>query len=257
LRFVLARQLFGDLKRRRLDVAASDFGLWLAIKSGRTADPNDTFDLLMTISEAAGVSSTFNFITRWTNPVYDMNYVFDSPTTRALLTRIAARGHTIGLHGSYNAHRSARQLSHELHALQRVCGATGIQQEEWSSRQHYLRWRTPNSFQNCEDVGLSYDSTLGHADAVGFRCGTSHEFPAFNLATAKELRLRERPLIAMDCTVMDADFHNLGAGAAAFDCLKSLKDTCRHYGGDFTLLWHNNRVVKPAEIALYKAIVAA
>jgi hypothetical protein len=257
LRFFLARQIAGNLKRRRLDRAASDLRLWLAIKSGRAADPHDTFDLLMTVSESAGVSSTFNFITRWTNPVYDMNYVFDRPATRALLKRIAARGHTIGLHASYNAHRSAAQLARELRALKRVCDATGVQQERWGGRQHYLRWRTPDSFQNCEDAGLDYDSTLGHADAVGFRCGTCHEFPAFNLETAKELQLRERPLIAMDCTVMDAGFQNLGAGSEAFDCFTSLKDTCRHYEGAFTLLWHNNRVVVPSERALYQSIVAA
>jgi hypothetical protein len=257
LRFVLARQIASDLKRRRFDRAISDLRLWLAIKSGRAADPHDTFDLLMTISESAGVSSTFNFITCWTNPVYDMNYIFDRPATRALLTRIAKRDHTIGLHASYNAHRSAAQLGRELRALKRICHATGVQQERWGGRQHYLRWRTPDSFQHCDDAELDYDSTLGHADAVGFRCGTCHEFPAFNLKTAKELRLRERPLIAMDCTVMDAGFQNLGTGAEAFDCFKSLKDTCRHYEGEFTLLWHNNRVVDPAEIALYRSIVAA
>lgn len=257
LRFSLARATAGDLRRRRLDRALSDLGLWLAVKSGRAADPYDTFDLLMKISEAAGVSSTFYFITRWTHPAYDMSYVFDRRATRSLLQGIAARGHSIGLHASYNAHRSPAQIAKELRALKRACGAVGVRQERWGSRQHYLRWRTPGSFQNCEDGGLDYDSTLGHADAVGFRCGTCHEFPTFNLSTAKELRLRERPLIAMDCTVMDPDFQNLGTSATAFDCLKSLKDTCRHYQGEFTILWHNNRLVDPAEAALYRAVVTA
>lgn len=257
LRFFPARSIAGNLRRRRLDQALSDLELWLAIKNGEAADPYDTFDLIMELSEAAGVRSTFYFITRWTNPVYDMSYAFDRSSTRALLKRIAARGHAIGLHASYNAHRKSTQIAKELRALKRVCGAVGVRQAQWGGRHHYLRWRTPDSFQNCQDAGLDYDSTLGHADAVGFRCGTCHEFPTFNLRTGKELRLRERPLIAMDCTVMDPDFQNLGTSTTAFDCLKSLKDTCRHYQGEFTILWHNNRLADPAEAALYRAVVAA
>jgi hypothetical protein len=257
LRFFLPRALAGDVKHRRLDLAAADIKLWLAIKSGQAADPYDTFDRIMDISEAAGVASAFYFITKWSNPTYDMSYVFDRRRTRALLKRISERGHEIGLHASYNAYLNRSRIAKEFGALKRVCGAVGVTQEQWGGRQHYLRWRTPDTFQHCDDAGLDYDTTLGHADAVGFRCGTCHEFPAFNLKTGQMLRLRERPLIAMDCTVIDPDFQNLGATSAAFDCFKALKDTCRHYDGEFTLLWHNSRLVDPGEASLYCAVVNA
>ncbi len=167
--------------------------------------------------------------------------------------------HTTGhdLHSSYDSYANGRQIAKEFAVLKRVCSDTGISQNRWGARQHFLRWRTPDTFQHLENAGLDFDSTLGYADAAGFRCGTCHEFQVFNLKTRRTLRLRERPLIAMDCSVMDAEYQNLGASTAAFDYLKALKDICRHYDGEFTLLWHNTRLSEPADASLYRAIVAS
>jgi hypothetical protein len=257
LRLSLPRLLAGDLKHRRFERMTSDAKLWLSIKAGRAADPYDTFERIMDASEAAGSVSTFNFITKWSHLLYDPAYVFDCSQTRALLKRISARGHQIGLHSSYDSYANGGQIAREFALLKQVCSDAGISQVRWGARQHFLRWRTPETFQHLENAGLDFDSTLGYADAAGFRCGTCHEFQVFNLRTRRTLRLRERPLIAMDCSVMDAEYQNLGASIAAFDYLKALKDTCRRYEGEFTLLWHNTRLWEPADASLYHAIVAS
>ena len=56
---------------------------------------------------------------------------------------------------------------------------------------------------------------------------------------------------------MDASYQNLGATTAALDRFKALKDVCRYYDGEFTLLWHNNRLVDQREIVLYSTLIAA
>ena len=257
LRLVLPRLLAGNLKRLRFKRMNSDVKLWLSIKAGRATDPCDTFERIMDMSEAVGSVSTFNFITKWSHPLYDPAYFFKGSKTRALLKRISARGHQIGLHASYGSFDNGEQIAREFATLKRVCGDAGISQDRWGARQHFLRWRTPDTFQHLEDAGLDYDSTLGYADAAGFRCGTCHNFRVFNLRTRRTLRLREQPLIAMDCSVMDAEYQNLGAGAAAFEYLKALKEVCRRYDGEFTLLWHNTRLSEPADESLYRAIVAS
>jgi peptidoglycan/xylan/chitin deacetylase (PgdA/CDA1 family) len=257
LRYSLIRAVAGNLKRRKLVPAAESFIRGLSIKAGQRADPYDTFQAIMDLSESIGVSSAFYFITQWTHPIHDFGYVFDRPGTRALLRSISTRGHEIGLHGSYNSYADGEQLAREFATLKRVCSAAGVRQERWGGRQHFLRWRTPDTFQNWQDAGLDYDSTLGYADAAGFRCGTCHQFPAFNVETGQTLRVIERPLIAMEGTVMDASYQNLGATTAALDRFKALKDVCRYYDGEFTLLWHNNRLVDQREIVLYSTLIAA
>jgi peptidoglycan/xylan/chitin deacetylase (PgdA/CDA1 family) len=257
LHFVLPRLLAGDLKHRRFKSMSSNVKLWLSIKAGRAADPCDTFERIMDVSDAAGAVSTFNFITKWSHPLYDPAYFFKSSKSRALLKRISARGHQIGLHASYGSYDNGGQIAREFATLKRVCGDAGISQNRWGARQHFLRWRTPDTFQHLENAGLDYDSTLGYADAAGFRCGTCHDFLVFNVRTRRTLRLRERPLIAMDASVMNAEYQNLGASTAAFDYLKALKDICRRYDGEFTLLWHNTRLSDSADERLYRAIVAS
>jgi hypothetical protein len=252
------RLVAGNLIRRRDPGQAwADLAGWARIRLGGAADPYDTFDQIMDVSEAAGQTSAFYFITDWTCPTYDRGYRFDSPPVRALLRRIAARGHEIGLHTSYGTFLDAGQTRREFEILLRVCDEEGIRQDRWGGRQHYLRWRTPVTFQNWDDAGLAYDSTLSFADAAGFRCGTCHEFPVFNVLTGRALALRERPLVSMECSVLDPRYQGLGAGPAALAEMKRLKDLCRHYRGDFTLLWHNNRLAGPAEAALFRDVVAA
>ena len=68
---------------------------------------------------------------------------------------------------------------------------------------HYLRWRHPTTMMALESAGMSYDSSLGYADYAGFRCGTCFEYPGFNPVSQQALCLRIRPLIAMECSVMD------------------------------------------------------
>jgi len=257
LRHSLSRAVAGNLKRGNFDLAMASLVRSISIKAGRSADPYDTFDVIMDLSESAGAASAFNFITQWTHPIHDFGYVFDRPHTHTLLRSISARGHEIGLHGSYNSYANGAQLAREFTTLKRVCSAAGVRQERWGGRQHFLRWRTPETFQNWQDAGFDYDSTLGYADAAGFRCGTCHQFPAFNIKTGQTLRVIERPLVAMEGTVMGPGYQNLGATEAAFAHFKALKDICRYYDGEFTLLWHNNRLVEQPEVDLYRALIAA
>lgn len=103
---------------------------------------------------------------------------------------------------------------------------------------------------------MDYDSTLGYADHPGFRCGTCFEYPAFDPVSGMILKLRLRPLIAMECTVMATRYMGLGTGDAAFRKFKQLKDACNAVGGCFTLLWHNTELEMLPERRLYQAVIS-
>ena len=231
----------------------------IQIKLGRTElDPLNNFDMIMKLSEKNSIQSEFYFIPDTTNLPIDGNYDIKHPFMRKIINKIVARRHRVGFHPSYLTYKNADKTKKEFLALKSVCSDEGIKQETWGGRQHYLRWCTPVTFQNWNDAGLDYDSTLGFADYAGFRCGVCYEFPVFNLVTRERLRLIERPLIVMECTVLDARYMGLGIeNGDAFDFVSGLVKKCKLYGGDFTLLWHNNRMVVPCEINLYTEILKA
>jgi len=104
----------------------------------------------------------------------------------------------------------------------------------------------PATWQSWNDAGLAYDSTLGFPEHVGFRCGVCREFPAFNVTTREQLRLRERPLVVMDETLFG---YMALEWRPALEKILKLRDTCRRLEGDFTLLWHNSSLTSRREKA--------
>jgi len=213
-------------------------------------DPCNTFDFIMDMSERYGLKSTFFFKAGSSNPLYDNDYSLGDPWIQTLMQRAYERGHEIGIHPSYESYKDEKTLRLECERLRRVAESLGISQECWGSRQHYLRWENPTTWQICDESGLDYDSTLGFADHVGFRCGTCHEFPVFNLRTRRPLRLRERPLIAMDGTLLAPQYMALRP-EQALAWIERLSSICRRFGGTFSLLWHNSSLIESWQRNLY------
>jgi len=212
-------------------------------------DLYNTFDYIMDTDERAGTRSVFNFITARKSGQIDGSYSIDDPWIRGLFRSLHERGHEIGLHPSYRTFRDGEETLREFRALRRVCGEENIDQPSFGGRQHYLRWENPTTWQNWEDAGLAYDSSLSFADQAGFRCGVCFEYPTFNLRTRRSLRLRERPLVAMDASLLE--YERLPHERAA-ERLLELKRRCRLFDGEFTLLWHNDRLLSRSARSVYE-----
>ena len=250
------RAAAGDLVRRRdWRLAVDRWRSWGAVRAGDwDADVGNTFDFIMSESERHGLSSAFNFIAGHSAGAIDGAYTLDDPWIRSLLRRIHDRGHEIGLHPSYNTYLDPERTKAEFARLREACQDLGIEQAVWGGRQHYLRWRNPQTWQNWADAGLTYDSTLGFADEIGFRGGVCYEYPVFNLLTRQRLDLVERPLIVMDATLLgDSDRPGGSVSpAAAIAQIVALSDRCRQFDGDFTLLWHNTWLLQESQKAAYQ-----
>ena len=205
-------------------------------------------------SEENGLRSAFYFMTGVTNPQKEGDGDIDHPSTRALIRRIYARGHEIGLHPSFETYLDADQLGREADKLRAVLNEESIPSVALGGRMHYLRWRTPETMRGWEQAGMTYDSTLGYADHVGFRCGTSHEYPAFDLQVRQRLRLRLRPLIVMERSLFSPKYLGVSAEHALCE-IATLKDRCRKFNGVFTLLWHNSELVDNVSRSSYCSVI--
>lgn len=254
----VVRAMAGDILKRR-DLGAALRAPWIWLNTGdrlHPADPANTFDWIMDVSERHGLTSAFYFICGRTAPQLDADYEPEHPAIRALMRHIHQRAHEIGLHPSYDTYQTPSSLVAEAKRLRAVAESEGIRQIEWGGRMHFLRWEHPTTLRAWDEAGMDYDSTLSYADRSGFRCGTCFEYPAFDSVAQKMLKLRVRPLVAMECTVMEPSYMGLGAGEAAFAKFKQLKDACKAVEGSFTLLWHNSQFGTAEERGLYEAVLA-
>ena len=256
-RNLFCKNLAGDiLKRRSPNLALNRIFIRLNSRCFlQPGDPFNTFEWLMDISEEAGIRSAFYFICGRTNPFYDALYEPEHPAIRHLMRRIHQRGHEIGLHPSYDTCEHSELIVREGHRLKRICHEEGITQSRWGGRMHYLRWKWPITAYGLEDAGLQYDSSLSFADRPGFRCGTCHPYPMFDPVSQRPMRLIQRPLIAMECSVIAERYLGLGYGPSSLALFQRLKQHCQAVDGQFTLLWHNSNFTTAMDRELYRQVI--
>jgi hypothetical protein len=171
---------------------------------------------------------------------------------RRLFRSIHERGHEIGFHPGYSTYCHPDAFMRSIERLRRVLEEEGIQQPLLGGRQHYLRWEMPYTARLWSQAGLDYDSTLSYADHAGFRCGTCREFELFDVIERVPLGVRERPLIVMDCSIVDERYMGLGDGDTAIERMLQLKRHCSTVGGSFSLLWHNSYFDSQAQRQVYQ-----
>jgi len=249
---VVLRNALGDLsKRSDLRLAARRI-YSKAVSGGEDygSEPCSTFDFIMDLSEKFGLRSAFYFIPQQTLDMTNCDYTISMPWVRRLLRRIDERGHEVGLHSSYQSFDDSKKIASELSNLKIAAAEEGIEQTIRGGRQHYLRWDANKTWQAWEDAGLAYDSTLAYAETPGFRCGTCYEYPVFNLGTSAPLRLRERPLILMETSVLGKRYMDTRV-PDALAIISQLAATCRQYDGQFTMLWHNDNLAERSLKRLY------
>jgi hypothetical protein len=253
----LVRRLGGDLLRRRAPLLAlrtADSYL----RSKRSGpyrpmyDPYDTHDWLMRQSERSGVAGRFYFMSDLgPDPVYGGRYDIETPHILDLMKAFAARGHEIGIHPTSESFRDGTAFSAQVAHLRQAMEKCGIQQDILGGRQHYLRWQADLTPGLCEAAGMDYDSTLGHAEHVGFRCGTCHAYPLWDFKSRTPLQVKQHPLILMD----DSLFYDHSMGLSAeqvLDLIKKLHDTVRKFDGRFVFLWHNSALMTHTDRSLYQ-----
>jgi len=236
------RQIASDIiKKKDILLALKNSKEYVFIKIKKIKDPYDTFDWIMDKSEEIGVKSRFYFMSGGVTQ-YDNRYNISEEKSLDLIEKIKSRGHIIGIHPSYNAYNNFEQLKKEKDLL-----ASITQEFIEEGREHYLRFEAPTTWQIWEDNGLKIDSTCGYSDKIGFRCGTSDVYSVFNFLTRKQLKLKERPLIVMETSLI-GNYTNFITSKDLIDKINYLKNKTIKYHSTFVLLWHNSNLTVEQKI---------
>jgi len=163
----------------------------------------------------------------------DITYTPESAGARRILELVAADGHEIGLHGSFDTADADHLFGAQRQRLGQITRRTvaGV-------RQHYLRMRLGPTRRAMEAAGFAYDSTGGFADRNGFRHGVADVLPAWDDATGRALALDEVPFVWMDRAL--SKYRGVEDPAAWVDDALDLATECRAVEGLWTGIWHPN-----------------
>jgi hypothetical protein len=167
---------------------------------------------------------------------FDSGYNPAARLIRATISWLREQGVECGVHPGYDTFLHVPNLREEVRRLRGVLGGGPL-----GGRQHYLRW-CPETWAQWEECGLTYDSTVGYADRIGFRAGTCFPYRPWLVDLGREANIVELPLLVMDGTLYQ--YMKLPE-QRAIQTIRSLLERCDAVGGVFTLLWHNSSLIEP------------
>ena len=204
----------------------------------RGTDPNWRFGRIAELEGARGSSST-HFLLAGHGHREDgfAPEIYDRLRPR-LVESLLEAGAEVGLHGSYLSAEEPLRLAAEKEALEALAGALAGQ------RYHFLRVDPHANLAPLAELGFRYDTSLGFADAPGFRAGITQPFRPWSEELGGPLPLVEIPLALMDTTLAEPQYLGLTAAEAEGRAL-ALLDRAAELGGGFALLWHTNRFDPP------------
>lgn len=176
------------------------------------------------------------FVKGLTTGEEDCTYDIGGDEAVTAVRHLQELGATVGLHGSYQSALNADALALEKERIEKVCG-----QPVTIGRQHYLRCDLPQTLRCWQSAGITDDYTLGFAEFEGFRCGTCHPYPLYDIENDRPTSIIEHPLIVMDTTLVK--YRQLSPYEAS-EAIIGMREACEAAEGDFVLLWHNTSTTR-------------
>jgi hypothetical protein len=204
----------------------------------RGTDPNWRFEQVLAAEAACGVSSTFFVMAGHRHPADGAAPEAYERLRPKLVRTLLDGGGEVGLHGSYTAAADLSLLAEEKRVLEALAGRID------GHRYHYLRVDVEENLVPLAGLGFRYDTSLGFADAPGFRAGIAHPFRPWDWAADAPARLVEIPLAVMDGTLGEERYLGLSA-AESERRLDAIVDWAATHGGGFSVLWHTDRFDAP------------
>jgi hypothetical protein len=192
-------------------------------------DPYDTYNLQLQSSEVS--DETYHFFLVGGSTRFDNGLSTRSSGMRKLLKEVSGFSQ-IGLHPSYDSIVNQNLLTKEKTDLERSSGRPVV-----SSRQHFLRLEVPKTYKLLADEGIQVDYSMGFAESLGFRSGTTQKHFFFDVLRNEVLPIQVMPLSVMDGTLRD--YLKLEYQEAR-SVLIELVNTVYDVRGNLVTLWHND-----------------
>ncbi len=161
---------------------------------------------------------------------YDNNLSYTHPEQKSIIQKVSEYAE-VGIHPSYNSYNNPEQIKTEKQRLETILGKPVT-----ASRQHFLRMKLPQTYQQLIQAGITDDYTMGWHDIIGFRAGTAHTFNWYDIENETETILQITPFVAMDVTLKN--YMNLNIEQATI-ILNDLQNEIKKYVGTYATIAHN------------------
>jgi len=199
------------------------------VLTGAQRDPYDRYEEVVRLCRERTARLLFFFLVRG-----GTRHDHAASSAHAVLrarVRMAAECAEVGIHPSYRTSEDADLLAHEIGLLRSL-----INRPLHISRQHFLRYRIPDTLYRLERLGITEEHSVGSSDRAGFTTGTCTPFPYYSILEERRTAITMHPFAVMDSALHD--HRGLGTDEA-FAEYRSCIDAVRAVQGTLITVWHD------------------
>ncbi|MHA4843352.1 polysaccharide deacetylase family protein [Flavitalea antarctica] len=203
---------------------------WLVL-TGKKQDPYDCFEWLDALHLYCRLKPYYFFLVAKKQEGYDKNISTDVKAFRELIEYYASK-YEVGLHPSWKSGDHPRLLKEELEWLEVITDKPVV-----SSRQHYIRFKTPDTFRKLVDTGIRYDFSMGYGSINGFRASVCSSYKWYDLEREQATALVISPFCFMDA---NSFYEQKQTPEQTYMELVKYYELVKKLNGNFIPIWHNH-----------------
>ena len=200
-------------------------------------DPWDVYDSLGETIKRNNLSSIFFFLLA-DKTANDRNLHHENPVMKRLIQKIQKFSEP-GIHPSFNSSMIPEKIPVEKERLEKISG-----KKITKSRQHYLKFNLPETYNSLLSAGITEDYSMGFAEMPGFRAGMCKPFYFYDLKNETATDLKIFPVTCMDATFKY--YKEQSAEKTLMEILNLLKEV-KKFDGTFISIWHNDNLGESPE----------
>ncbi len=206
-----------------------------AVLTGKQADP---FSVLELVKDICPVAKTKVFFLSGGQHPNDSRYDFGMIPYQTLIRAWKSEGFEIGIHPSYMSSVDPEKMRSEKENLEKIVGPVSI------SRQHYLRYKTPETFRQLIELGIERDYSLCLSTRSGAPTGVALPYRWFDLERNTATSLVLVPAMVMDRSLLQYQgLQPSQAQTAIAEAISQIKAV----GGKFVIILHNETFSESGE----------
>lgn len=200
----------------------------------KNKNPYWNFEWMKEVEKEYGLNSVWFFLPK-RDPKKDAYFSFEEDRIKTLVKDLKSYGDEIGLHATYGSYNNNEILKKDFYDVKKLIGG-----EPKGSRQHWLRFKYPETLRLLEKTEIKYDSSWGFHDQIGWRNSYCFPFRPYDIEQDRIMDIWEFPLSVMDTTLFE--YMNVDQ-PDAIKQVNTVIESVEKYNGLFTLLWHNSKFV--------------
>ena len=226
-------------------------GRWRLLKDriralrSRRDDPFDAYAWMDELHRQYELRPIYFFLVAQQKGRYDRNVSVDNTDFIQLVEKIAPN-YAVALHPSWASGDRPNLIAQEKKILEQM-----VHKQVTSSRQHYIRFQLPDTYNHLIQAGITDDYSMGYGSVNGFRASIASSFFWYDLKSEQPTRLLLHPFCFMDA---NAYYEQHLTPAQALDELMDLHQKVKLVNGRLITIWHNSFLGTGAEFAGWREV---